>query len=63
MTYRIELDRVGIPRGIYAYNEHVELKREVVALIQNIEDGFYITKIIKQYKDGSGVDVTDKFLV
>lgn len=63
MTYRIELDRVDMTKYFSSINDYANTSAEVKDYLKNcIADGYKVSKIVKTYKDGRGVDVTSKYV-
>lgn len=62
MNYRIELTRKD-GRRAFDKNEHVNGVAEVKTfLAECVEDDYKVDKIVMVFKNGRGLDVTDRYM-
>lgn len=64
MIYRVELERIENTKHYFkSIHENVESSAGVKDYLKNcIEDGYKVSKIVKIYNDGRGVDITSKYI-
>lgn len=63
MKYRIELERIDRRYMAYDKVEYVYSAKEILPFIREyVDEKYMVSKIIKTYKDGRGMDVTDKYI-